>query len=323
MDEQIGILVDSVTQPALLYENVVVSEGSPLLRDLLFSPDHQYLYALTDKQVTRVPVESCEQYSSCGTCLGAGDPHCGWCVLHNVCSRKDSCERAEEPQRFTTRVEQCVRLSVQPDTVSVTMSEVQLSLQAQNVPSLSAGVNCSFEDYVETEGRIYGGRIFCLSPSTKEVLPITRDQGDRRIIKLYLKSKETGKKFASVDFIFYNCSVHQSCLSCVNGNFPCHWCKYRHMCTQDASDCSFQEGRVNTSKRGTLEATRQKIARFGETLEKAMNGNSYICLPIVDGAQAAKQLSVAQLGGSRAGVGTELASPLPLGLSLAGGAACH
>uniref|UniRef100_A0A3Q3LTC8 Plexin-A1 n=1 Tax=Labrus bergylta TaxID=56723 RepID=A0A3Q3LTC8_9LABR len=242
------ILVNSVIQPALLYENVVVSDGSPILRDMLFSPDHQYLYALTDKQVTRVPVESCEQYMSCGACLGAGDPHCGWCVLHNVCSRKDHCERAEEPQRFTTRVEQCVRLSVQPTTVSVTMSEVQLVLQTQNVPSLSAGVNCSFEDYVETEGRIYGGRIFCLSPSTKDVAPITKDQGDQRVIKLYLKSKETGKKFASVDLVFYNCSVHQSCLSCVNGNFPCHWCKYRHMCTQDASDCSFQEGRVNTSE---------------------------------------------------------------------------
>uniref|UniRef100_A0AAV2LWJ2 Plexin-A1 n=1 Tax=Knipowitschia caucasica TaxID=637954 RepID=A0AAV2LWJ2_KNICA len=74
------------------------------------------------------------------------------------------------------------------------------------------------------------------------------NHSDQRIIKLYLKSKETGKKFASVDFVFYNCSVHQSCLSCVNGNFPCHWCKYRHMCTQDASDCSFQEGRVNTSE---------------------------------------------------------------------------
>lgn len=34
--------------------------------------------------------------------------------------------------------------------------------------------------------------------------------GDQRVIKLYLKSKETGKKFASVDFVFYNCSVHQS-----------------------------------------------------------------------------------------------------------------
>ncbi|XP_075882719.1 plexin-A1-like isoform X2 [Nelusetta ayraudi] len=242
------ILVNSVMQPALQYENVVVSDGSPILRDLLFSPDHQHLYALTDKQVTRVPVESCEQYTSCGACLGSGDPHCGWCVLHNVCSRKDRCERAEEPQRFTSRVEQCVRLSVQPDTVSVTMSEVQLVLQAQNVPSLSAGVNCSFEDYVETEGRIYGGRIYCLSPARKDVAPITRDQGDQRVIKLHLKSKETGKKFASVDLVFYNCSVHQSCLSCVTGNFPCHWCKYRHMCTQDASDCSFQEGRVNTSQ---------------------------------------------------------------------------
>ncbi|KAM4562669.1 plexin-A1-like isoform 1-T2 [Odontesthes bonariensis] len=242
------ILVNFISQPALLYENVVVSDGSPILRDLLFSPDHQFLYALTDKQVTRVPVESCEQHTSCRDCLGSGDPHCGWCVLHNVCSRRDRCERAEEPQRFTTRVEQCVHLSVHPETVSVTMSEVQLVLQAQNVPSLSAGVNCSFDDYVETEGRIYSGRIFCLSPSTKDIAPITRDQGDQRVIRLYLKSKETGKKFASVLFVFYNCSVHQSCLSCVNANFPCHWCKYRHMCTQDASDCSFQEGRVNTSE---------------------------------------------------------------------------
>lgn len=45
------ILVNSVMQPALQYENVVVSDGSPILRDLLFSPDHQHLYALTDKQV--------------------------------------------------------------------------------------------------------------------------------------------------------------------------------------------------------------------------------------------------------------------------------
>ncbi|XP_073678815.1 plexin-A1 [Garra rufa] len=242
------ILVNSITQPALLYENVVVSEGSPILRDMLFSPDHQYIYTLTDKEVRRVPVESCEQYSSCSECLASGDPHCGWCVLHSVCSRKDRCERADEPQRFASRLEQCVRLMVQPNNISVTMSEVQLVLQAQNVPSLAAGVNCSFEDYTETEGHIMGGRIYCLSPSAREIAPITRNQGDKRVVKLYLKSKETGKKFASVDFVFYNCSVHQSCLSCVNGSFPCHWCKYRHMCTHNANDCSFQEGRVNMSE---------------------------------------------------------------------------
>lgn len=47
------ILVNSVTQPALLYENVVVSDGDPIHRDLLFSPDHQHLYALTDNQVRK------------------------------------------------------------------------------------------------------------------------------------------------------------------------------------------------------------------------------------------------------------------------------
>uniref|UniRef100_A0A672ISZ3 Plexin-A2 n=1 Tax=Salarias fasciatus TaxID=181472 RepID=A0A672ISZ3_SALFA len=214
------------SRPAVLYEKVTVSEaGGPLLRDMLFSP-------------TCIPVESCEQYTTCGECLGSRDPHCGWCVLHNVCSRKDRCERAGEPQRFASDQRQCVELTVQPRNISVTMSEVQLVLQARNVPDLSAGVNCSFEDYVETEGRIQGGHIFCLSPSVRDI----------RVVKLYLKSKETGKKFASVDFVFYNCSVHQSCLSCVNGSFPCHWCKYRHMCTQNANDCSFQEGRVNVSE---------------------------------------------------------------------------
>ncbi|XP_041080610.1 plexin-A1-like isoform X1 [Polyodon spathula] len=244
------ILVNSVNQaqPALLYENVEVSEGNPILRDLVFSPDYQNIYTMTEKQVSRVPVESCEQYRSCGACLGSKDPHCGWCVLHNICSRKDKCERADEPQRFALDLHQCVQLSIQPQNISVTMSEVQLVLQARNVPDLTSGVNCSFEDLTESEGRIENGNIYCLSPSAKDVIPITRGQGHKRTVKLYLKSKETGKKFASVDFVFYNCSVHQSCLSCVNGSFPCHWCKYRHMCTQNAADCSFQEGRVNVSE---------------------------------------------------------------------------
>lgn len=38
----------------------------------------------------------------------------------------------------------------------------------------------------------------------------------------------------------------------MNGSFPCHWCKYRHVCTQNANDCSFQEGRVNVSEVGIV-----------------------------------------------------------------------
>uniref|UniRef100_A0A672N3I5 Plexin-A1 n=1 Tax=Sinocyclocheilus grahami TaxID=75366 RepID=A0A672N3I5_SINGR len=242
------ILINSVSpsRPVLLYESVPVSEGSPVLRDTLFSPDLQFIYTLTDRQVTRVPVERCSQYSSCSECLSSRDPHCGWCVLHNICSRRDRCERADEPVCVRECVCVCVRVCVSV-CVSVCVCE-SLVLQALNVPDLSAGVDCSFEDYTETEGTIHGSQIYCLSPSAKELVPITHQQRDTHVVKLYLKSRETGQKFASVDFTFYNCSIHRSCLSCVNGSFPCHWCKYRHLCTQNANDCSFQEGRVNMSE---------------------------------------------------------------------------
>ena len=45
----------SASRPAVLYEKVTVSEaGSPLLRDMLFSPDLQHIYTLTDRQVSSV-----------------------------------------------------------------------------------------------------------------------------------------------------------------------------------------------------------------------------------------------------------------------------
>uniref|UniRef100_A0A803XKG2 Sema domain-containing protein n=1 Tax=Meleagris gallopavo TaxID=9103 RepID=A0A803XKG2_MELGA len=217
---------------ALQYENVVAHEGSSILRDLVLSPDRQHLYAMTEKQVTRVPVESCEQYESCELCLGSRDPHCGWCVLHNVCSRKDRCERADEPQRFASELRQCVQLTVQPRNISVTMSEVPLVLQAWNVPDLSAGVNCSFEDFTESESRIEDGKIYCSSPSARDVIPITRGRGELVSLVLALPHSRGGN----------------GCLSCVNGSFPCHWCKYRHICTHNAADCSFLEGRVKLSE---------------------------------------------------------------------------
>ncbi|ROL43179.1 Plexin-A2 [Anabarilius grahami] len=67
-------------------------------------------------------------------------------------------------------------------------------------------------------------------------------------VELRLNSKETGQMLISTEVKFYNCSVHQLCLSCVTSSFRCHWCKYRNLCTHDPSSCSFQEGRVNASE---------------------------------------------------------------------------
>ncbi|GAA6082747.1 plexin-A4 [Tachysurus ichikawai] len=129
-------------------------------------------------------------------------------------------------------------------TFLVAEVHLKLILEAHNVPELSAGVNCTFEDLAEMDGFVEGNRITCSSPAEKEVPRIVVDQGDHQIVQLYLKSKETGLAFANTSFVFYNCSVHKSCLSCVGSPYQCHWCKYRHICTHDPRSCSFQEGRV-------------------------------------------------------------------------------
>ncbi|OXB58318.1 hypothetical protein ASZ78_007016 [Callipepla squamata] len=160
------------------------------------------------------------------------------------CTRKERCERSNEPRRFASEMKQCVRLTVHPNNISVSQYNVLLVLETYNVPELTAGVNCTFEDLSEMDGLVVGSQIQCISPAAKEVPQIITENGDHHIVQLQLKSKETGMTFASTSFVFYNCSVHNSCLSCVESPYRCHWCKYRHVCTHDPSSCSFQEGRV-------------------------------------------------------------------------------
>uniref|UniRef100_A0A9J7XHJ1 Plexin-A2 n=1 Tax=Cyprinus carpio carpio TaxID=630221 RepID=A0A9J7XHJ1_CYPCA len=240
------IRVDGPPQGGVQYETLpVIKDGSPILRDMAFSLNNSYIYVMSERQVTRVPIESCEQYGTCGECLSSGDPHCGWCVLHNICSQRDRCERANEPYRFAATLNQCVKATVYPDSIAV--SEPSLLVKVTDVPDLSAGITCSFGNLTEVEGRVDGNQILCTSPAAKDVPIIPTDQ-DWSGVELRLNSKETGQMLISTEVKFYNCSVHQLCLSCVTSSFRCHWCKYRNLCTHDPSSCSFQEGRVNASE---------------------------------------------------------------------------
>ncbi|MEQ2259832.1 Plexin A3, partial [Xenotaenia resolanae] len=122
-----------------------------------------------------------------------------------------------------------------------------LTIRVQNVPELSGGVTCVFEALTETPGQVQAkGQVVCMSPSLKDLPAHTPPYGEKRVVQLSLRSTETGLQFISTNMIYYNCSVLSSCTSCVSSTFPCHWCKYRHICTNNLQDCSFQEGRVSS-----------------------------------------------------------------------------
>uniref|UniRef100_A0A8C5FQ70 Sema domain-containing protein n=1 Tax=Gadus morhua TaxID=8049 RepID=A0A8C5FQ70_GADMO len=241
------VRVHGSPQAGVVYETLsVMKDSSSILRDMAFSLDRSYLYVLSETQVVQVPVEACDQYSTCSECLSSADPHCGWCVLLNMCSRRDRCPRADEAFRFATTIERCVQVIAHPDSIAVSSHSVPVSV-VNNVPDLSAGITCSFGQQAQAEGHVNGNRVMCLSPDSREVPRIPEGQ-DWSGVELRLNSKETGQMVASTEVKFYNCSVHHTCLSCVNSTFHCHWCKYRNLCTHDPSSCSFLEGRVNASE---------------------------------------------------------------------------
>uniref|UniRef100_A0A8C6JLI6 Uncharacterized protein n=1 Tax=Melopsittacus undulatus TaxID=13146 RepID=A0A8C6JLI6_MELUD len=200
------IRADGPPHGGIQYEMVTVfKDGSPVLRDMAFSIDQKYLYVMSERQVSRVPVESCEQYTTCGECLSSGDPHCGWCTLHHMCSPRDSCERADEPYRFAGSISQCMTITVQPSSISVSEHSLPVGAAGQ-------GQSCWF---------------MLSSPfSSLFSLPIGTN---------VITSSQTRLS-------------PPRCLSCVNSDFRCHWCKYRNLCTHDPTTCSFQEGRINVSE---------------------------------------------------------------------------
>jgi hypothetical protein len=55
----------------------------------------------------------------------------------------------------------------------------QLVLETYNVPELSAGVNCTFEDLSEMDGLVVGNQIQCYSPAAKEVPRIITENGEQ------------------------------------------------------------------------------------------------------------------------------------------------
>lgn len=195
-----------------------------------------------------------------------------------------------------------------------------------NVPDLSAGVSCAFEEAAENEATLLpSGELRCPSPSLQELRALTRGhgqwlgcsgggalrprlphgcpwpccrghahcaaaaalQGDGRAFRrdrlcllqlqrpsvvssgladlcphVTVQASHGPWRLLRFPFVPWEgwrggslafCVVSEAflpppprCMSCVGSPYPCHWCKYRHVCTSHPHECSFQEGRVHS-----------------------------------------------------------------------------
>ncbi|XP_067128995.1 plexin-A2 isoform X2 [Centruroides vittatus] len=232
------VVVESVTS-AFEYSDIVIDDGRVVNQDMLFDKSKDFLYVMTDRKVTMIKVQECQVYKSCGDCLGAQDPYCGWCSLENKCSlRSDCAEAAQDPLYWLSyKSGKCTTITnVHPAQIQRTTARI-LSLLIGNLPVLEGHFFCAFtalgKTLVTNATRSSNG-VNCATPHTDSLPPIPPGQ-HHFTAKLSVRMK-VGPDFVATNFTFYDCSTYTSCTQCVSSPFPCDWCVGGHRCTHDTGE---------------------------------------------------------------------------------------
>ncbi|XP_070559697.1 plexin-A2-like [Ptychodera flava] len=291
------------------YEGIAVVRDNPEIvqNGLVFDNQKNFIYVMSKRQITKVPVENCEQYTNCEDCTaikGVGDPYCGWCSLENKCSRKAECAGSndENSNRWIGNLGACPSMEVEPASVERGQLET-LSLTVTSLPETSGGFSCVFANLGSTEAvkkEQNGNQLACSTPSPTNV-PAPGDRGFVRV-KLSLLADETDVNFVSVDFDFYECESFKTCMACTNNSYGCDWCIFENKCSKDTTTCR-EEGVVqgNANAEGSSDRCPQITAGDeilipvdvdqeyqvkGKNFPTATSGQSgYQCVLIIEGLE--------------------------------------
>ncbi|XP_071960877.1 plexin-A4-like [Antedon mediterranea] len=246
----VKLRLNSLTS-AQKYETKTIDAGSAVIRNgLMLSKDNDSIYVTTKQQITKVPVEECEQYTTCSECLGVGggvgDPYCGWCTLMNRCTRKNDneCTGAykDGENRWLNHFDQCINITdIEPANLPSDM-QIELTLTVRSLPSgTPQSYFCVFEDIktmpvLAIDNTKESPTLTCETPPEVEIV---KPDGFRKV-NLSILSNETNMEFVSSEFVFYDCSAFQDCTNCVSSNFACDWCIYENECTGNSLKCKLQ-----------------------------------------------------------------------------------
>ncbi|KAJ8382804.1 hypothetical protein SKAU_G00035820 [Synaphobranchus kaupii] len=211
--------------------------GHAVNKNLFFDTSRAHLYIATDKRISKVPVQACQQKTDCQSCMAQEDPYCGWCVLEGSCTRKAECGRAEEGNGWLWSPKQeCVKIeSFEPPNLSCRKTQ-KVKIRVPALPSIrdSDRLHCKFGSFL-CDAWMDGSQITCNLPDQVQIPP-TPDKQDFVAVLVKIVVNDT-VEVAAEDFKFYNCSAamrkveNAPCLSCVTSDWGCQWNTQDHTCS--------------------------------------------------------------------------------------------
>ncbi|XP_037086635.1 plexin-A4-like [Pollicipes pollicipes] len=193
-------------------------------------------------RVSKVKVQECHLYASCGECLGARDPYCGWCSLENKCSVRTSCQDAAKDALYwiNYKSDRCTTIeSVTPHQLQATTART-LTLTINNLPNpqQEGSFLCAFtlmgKTLLTNATKMSPDTLTCTTPRTDLLPPIP--SGEHFITAKLSVRMTSGPDFVATDFGFYDCNRYLQCSQCVSAPFPCDWCVDGHRCTHDTAE---------------------------------------------------------------------------------------
>ncbi|XP_038061687.1 plexin-B1-like [Patiria miniata] len=223
-------------------------DTSPVLTDIKINETSGVIYVLTEQKLVKMQPENCDRYTTCEACIGTnagndGDPYCGWCTLERRCTRYHDCPLQDVSTRWLAYNDsQCIEISqVLPhNSLPITLTDQQIMLTVQQLPDLLDGEHyvCRFGDQFSSQATNYNGDSFdCRTPPANNIPAIPSGE-DHVTVTLSVMSSETSVDFVHIDFGFYECDTHKSCVTCVGSRWACNWCLFENTCTHDNSTCS-------------------------------------------------------------------------------------
>ena len=221
------------------YSDIVVDQGHAVSSDILFDLKRENVFVMTDKKLSKVRVQDCSVFTSCGECLGSKDPYCGWCSLENKCSLRGDCRDAAMDRLYWISYNsgQCTTItSVQPKELQRTTART-LSLTIENLPTFDSEFQCVFQavgKQLVTKATRTANGVSCTTPRN-DLLPLIPANEHHITSELSVRMRD-GPDFVSTNFSFFDCNTFTSCTECVSSPFPCDWCVNGHRCTHDTAE---------------------------------------------------------------------------------------
>ncbi|XP_061158156.1 plexin-D1 [Syngnathus typhle] len=238
--------------------------SEPVHHIMTFDPnDRTYLYLMTSHHMLRVKVAQCEQWTSCGDCLAAGDAHCGWCTLENRCSIQKECAQGLLARAWITMGEgpqQCPSMTLTPPEISIAadIKDVGILINGMVPDLVGFRVECEYGPGMWTAATLHLGH----GPAQIQTCPLLARENYRPIlpgkdhstVSVAIKVNDTS--VVSGNFVIYDCgrtgaiNPKTSCISCLSTKWKCYWDQERQQCvsTKDETKQNLLEDAASCPK---------------------------------------------------------------------------